>query len=70
MFFKKKKGIKLINNGTKTTLIIDGKDISQYVHSYEIKQDGGDFPQLKIEIFASNLDIITNELKEIKIETN
>lgn len=68
MFFKKKKGIKLVNNGITTHLIIDGKDISQYVLSYKIEQEGGEKPKLLIEIFPSKVDIITKELPEVKIK--
>lgn len=68
MFFKKKKGIKIINDGIFTHLIIDGKDISQYVLSYKTEQKGGEKPKLLVEISTSKIDIITNELPEIEIK--
>ena len=68
LFKKKENGIKLINNGKITNLYINGIDISQYVLSYKIKQDGGNPPKLTIEIMPNRLEIITKELKDMSIK--
>ena len=69
-----KNKIKLTNKGNRTHLIINGVDISKYVTSFEIKQDGGERPKITIELTPNNQLTILNlkgiddiKVKELKV---
>lgn len=68
MLFKKNKVV-LKNIDKCTHLIINGIDLSKYITEYKITQEGGEIPKLTIVCSPQKLDMVIDELKEIKVKT-
>ena len=58
---------KLETKNTIGRLIINGKDISECIYAYEIKQRAGELPEVIVKARPRNIDMIINELKEVVV---